>query len=81
MKCDGCGCQFSPREARTESRNVPIRPGSRHAYTRIEVLTLCPNCIASRATTRRFIIGLVLLLPIFAILVAVAGSWLVRWLQ
>lgn len=81
MKCDGCGCQFPAREAETATRNEAIRPGGRYPYTKIVTMTLCPDCVASRAATRQFVIWVVVLLPLAAIVVGLAGSWLTGLLR
>lgn len=75
MKCDGCGRQFSARDAETATRNEAIRPAGRWAYTKIVVMTLCPDCAASRAVTQRFVYWFVALVAAGTFL-AVLANWL-----
>jgi hypothetical protein len=48
MKCDGCGCKFSPREAEIATHNEAVRSPGRMPYTEIRSLTLCPRCAGGR---------------------------------
>jgi hypothetical protein len=71
MKCDGCGCQFSAREAQAATRNMLTGQPGRHPYTTTVATTLCPGCVASRAVTLRFIVWTIVLALIGAMLLAV----------
>jgi hypothetical protein len=81
MKCDGCGCQFSAREAETATKNEPVSPAGRMPYTKLVAMVLCPDCVASRAATRRFVTWMVVLLPVAAVIVGALGSLLAQFLR
>ena len=56
MSCQQCGSPIAPGEEEIVSRNVPIRPGGKYPYTRLESLQLCPECAARRKGLLPFMI-------------------------
>lgn len=71
MKCDGCGCQLSAREASTNTKSEAVGPAYNTGQeTKTVTMTLCPDCAASRAATQRFITWVVLA-PLVAVLLMV----------
>jgi hypothetical protein len=75
MKCDGCGGQFSARDAEMATRNEPVKPAGRMPYTELVTMTLCPECVASRAGTRQFAYWVVGLF-VGGTLLIVLANWL-----
>ena len=77
MRCDACGCQFSARDAQSATRNEATGPASMSGQkTALVTMAICPDCLASRAGTRRFMIWMAVLLPLGVLLVGTLGNFL-----
>jgi len=82
MKCDGCGCQFSARETVQDTRSEQIETGagagtSGRPKTKTVLITLCPECAASRAGTYRFVFWIAAVV-VGGLCLAALAQWLWR---
>jgi hypothetical protein len=82
MKCENCGGNFSARDAQSATRSEASEAATMEGQkTRLVTLSICPNCAASRASTRQLMIWMVILFPIGLALVGLLGSYLATVLR